>query len=393
MKHPLILLTSLLLPLLVPAQPSGSIIWTDSLALTGVPLRGSDLSAGVILNAQAISTYGASGLRTSIDLTQISPQANARTATRAGEVYYVLDYPDQILKIDFQTGRHEKLRLVTRLKGRDYDMFTPTVNAAAYIPELNALAYYVLPLGTEAKNMFTDAGVYQDAGLVGIFSIRDKKVVLTDVIGTRDPVYVQRPLLPHLHHAYLGEDTASQVLYAGQSATPEIQQLSLSGEVLARFGQRGRHVVSDTIVPIPPGMYTPRRDMGYGMLATHYQYLYVDALHKRLYRTYRIGERISLQEDSLAIDLPKPSSDTVCAYDRYLDFMIPQWNKLTRGLQVYDLTQSPPVLLMDLPIQQRHEVLATPSDRELIVYSPFRDGKYWLYRGVIAPEGQAPWGR
>jgi len=363
------------------AQPA--LLWEDSIRLSAsaIPFHMQRHDAGQMLDQDRnlLIDWHAGQEADTFRLKESNDDLNLRGAVCQPDTCYLLDYWNELfLAIPRDHGPQRNYQIENQLDGVAYDLFSWSLPSISYLPSLQAIACYVVPMGDDDYNLFLSSELYRQAPLVGLFRLEGQQAKLFRLIGQRDSIYWSLGgILPHLQYVSMRAHPDGKSIFLGQGAVPTIQQLDLQGRVLATFGQAGRHATGDTLIPILPESITSRQVAVYQRMATSYGGFYVDQPHQRLYRRYRIGEPIAYEPDSVNRKLPPPPEGS-CRVDRYLDDLLAEAPPYRYGLQVYDLSQAHVPLLSDLLLPAPMTLLQADA-QHLWLLARKEDG-YWLYR-------------
>lgn len=365
------------------ASAQSRVILSDSMWVSAdeVPLLHAQFTQGSRYNftRQELVKWQADQPTTTYDLTQKLSETGIRCIIEQPEKILALDYPDRVLAFEAEKQKVYKLR--STLEGTSYDIFNPSASSGVYLPDLNALAFFVVPIGTMEENLFTSPEFYRGAPLVGFFRLKGRKAELFRVIGQRDSIYWTRGgVLPHVLHVNFSLHPDGQSIFISQNPVARVERYSLQGELLASFGEEAKHATEDTIIAIPPSLYTKRRETVYRFWATTYLDMYTDSAQMRLYRRYYIGKPLPVAPDSVAKPEPERPPN-VCWFDPYLDSIINAMPLDQYGLQVYDIREHTPVLLHDVLLPRKLKLMHTDADR--LIFAGRKEDGYWLYEGKI----------
>ncbi|MEL6132755.1 MAG: hypothetical protein AAFR59_05255 [Bacteroidota bacterium] len=369
----------------IALQSQTQLIFTDSVRVPeGILILEKNESRELIFDTQEqliINQQG--GVRDTVALSKDRIYRNIRAGCVYKDRVFLLNYPFYIVEVDLKKQRVRRLRLRTKWEGKFYDIFTRSFQSMAYLPEDQALIFYVLPLRNEQENMFSSVSFYKDNPLLGVFSLRGKNAKLTRCVGIRDSIYwAEGGILAHMHHTCFFADLSQDRFFTAQIVCPTIVEYGFGGEKGRTFGQAGQHIERDSLIPIKVDQFSRRKADIFQRAATLYLDIHVDTQQKLLYRKYRIGEIVSI-EDSLLNEPDPPPIKGVCPFDPYTRSLLRSYPP-EYGLQVYDLNPAlpQPRLLYDMKMTQRFEILDLHGEG-LYLSVDKKDGTKWLYQASI----------
>lgn len=371
-----------------------TLLWEESMQLSAsaVPfhLDGTEARQMLDLDRSLLIDWRKGQTADTFELGERGEDLNLRGAVCQPDTCYLLDYwNEQFIAVPRDHGPQQRYQIENEWDGVAYDLFSWSLQSISYLPTLDAIACYVVPIGDEDYNLFLSSELYQCSPLVGLFRLEGQKATLFRLIGQRDSIYWKLGgILPHMQYVSVQAHPDGQSIFLGQGAVPTIQQLDLQGQFMATFGQAGRHATRDTLIPILPASITSRQVAVYQRMATAYGSLYVDPTNQRLYRSYRLGEPIDYDPDSVNRKLPPPPEGS-CRVDRYVDDLLAEAPPLRHGLQVYDLSQTNMPLLHDVLLPAPMTLLYAKKDH-LWLLERKKDG-YWLSQArLVAQKNSTP---
>ncbi len=307
----------------------------DSLKLNisyvGSFLHGSSTNKGYYLTNNQIFSYQDAILNT-LPINILEKEPDFRGIALKKNIY-LFNYPNYVLKIDTITKKEKKLKIVSKHKGKEYDIITLNANSLMFIEEENVMLAYIVPIGDEKENMYNSVQWY-NGSIIGVFKVKGSTLKLSNIICPRSDVFHQNKYLPYLQWVRFFYDTKD--VYVSQEPTYIISKVNLKTGLVDKFGEKGHYDKTDTFFPITSiENTTPRKELAYRYLSTEYSDIYVDSKKSRVFRIYSPGVNYSFNKDSLN-NIVK-----ICANDAYFNLIQKLIFETKKSyLQVYELKGS-----------------------------------------------------